>query len=136
VIFVDASAIVAVICGEDRSEDIAACLITKTDFITSPMAIYEAALAVARLTGSAIALAQSDVAELLSHALIMSVPIVPTDVDLALAAYSRFGKGRHAAKLNMGDCFAYAVAKSNDAAILFVGDDFIHTDLKSALDAN
>jgi ribonuclease VapC len=41
----------------------------------------------------------------------------------------RYGKGRHPARLNMGDCFAYACAKTNDARLLYKGDDFSHTDL-------
>ena len=47
----------------------------------------------------------------------------------AVEAYADFGKGRHLAALNMGDCFAYACAKTNDATLLYKGDDFSHTDL-------
>ena len=49
--------------------------------------------------------------------------------ELATAAYARFGKGRHPAGLNMGDCFAYACAKANDAKLLYKGEDFEKTDL-------
>ena len=48
---------------------------------------------------------------------------------IALDAYERYGKGRHPARLNMGDCFAYACAKTNNARLLYKGDDFAHTDL-------
>ena len=48
---------------------------------------------------------------------------------LAVEAFARFGKGRHRADLNMGDCFAYACAVLNDAALLYKGDDFAHTNL-------
>ena len=59
-----------------------------------------------------------------------------TAVDtLALDAYLRFGKGRHPAKLNLADCFAYALAKTLDAPLLYKGDDFPLTDVRSALDA-
>ena len=54
-------------------------------------------------------------------------------VSLALDAFMRFGKGNHAAKLNFGDCMAYALAKSLDAPLLFKGDDFAKTDVKAAL---
>ena len=52
---------------------------------------------------------------------------------LAMAAYLRFGRGYHPAKLNLGDCFAYALAKSLDAPLLYKGNDFALTDVKSAL---
>lgn len=56
--------------------------------------------------------------------------------DIAAEAFLRFGRGRgHAAKLNFGDCMAYALAKSLDAPLLFKGDDFALTDIRSALAA-
>lgn len=53
--------------------------------------------------------------------------------DAALAAYLRFGKGFHPARLNLGDCFAYALAKQLGAPLLYKGDDFALTDIRSAL---
>ncbi|MBA4748085.1 MAG: type II toxin-antitoxin system VapC family toxin [Sphingopyxis sp.] len=53
--------------------------------------------------------------------------------DAAAEAFLRFGKGRHPAKLNFGDCMAYALAKSLDAPLLYKGDDFARTDIRSAL---
>jgi ribonuclease VapC len=50
----------------------------------------------------------------------------------AIDAFDRFGKGRHPAGLNFGDCFAYALAKSLDAPLLFKGHDFGKTDVKVA----
>ena len=52
---------------------------------------------------------------------------------VALDAYLRFGKGFHAARLNLADCFAYALAKTLDAPLLYKGDDFARTDVRSAL---
>ena len=51
----------------------------------------------------------------------------------AIEAFEKFGKGRHSARLNLGDCFAYAFARVYEAKLLFKGDDFIHTDITSAL---
>ena len=51
----------------------------------------------------------------------------------AADAYLRYGKGRHPARLNLGDCFAYALAKELDAPLLYKGDDFSLTDIRSAL---
>ena len=53
---------------------------------------------------------------------------------VALDAYLQFGKGRHPARLNLADCFAYALAKTLDAPLLYKGDDFPLTDIRSALD--
>lgn len=57
------------------------------------------------------------------------VPIGAAETEEALDAHDRYGKGRHRARLNMGDCFAYACAKTNGAELLYKGDDFVHTDL-------
>lgn len=61
--------------------------------------------------------------------------IVPVTEERAKAvgqAYRRYGRGWHAASLNFGDCFAYALAKEHDCPLLFVGDDFARTDVKPA----
>jgi ribonuclease VapC len=62
--------------------------------------------------------------------------IVRADLPLgtdALDAYLRYGKGLHPARLNLADCFAYALAKTLDAPLLYKGDDFAKTDIRSAL---
>ena len=64
----------------------------------------------------------------------LSVRIAPIDnelADLAVSAFLRFGKGRHPAGLNFGDCFSYALAKKLDAQLLFKGNDFSRTDIKT-----
>ena len=61
---------------------------------------------------------------------------VRSDIDLgnaALRAYLQYGKGFHPARLNLGDCFAYALAKTLDAPLLYKGDDFAKTDIRSAI---
>lgn len=57
------------------------------------------------------------------------VSIGAKEAIIATAAYDRYGKGRHPARLNMSDCFAYACAKTHDARLLYKGDDFSKTDL-------
>jgi ribonuclease VapC len=57
------------------------------------------------------------------------VGIGERESEIAAEAYAQFGKGQHPAALNMGDCFAYACAKSNQAKLLYTGDDFAKTDL-------
>jgi ribonuclease VapC len=60
------------------------------------------------------------------------VGIGEREFELAAQAYAEFGKGRHRAALNMGDCFAYACARANRARLLFKGDDFSKTDIVPA----
>lgn len=60
------------------------------------------------------------------------VPVTEPQIHIARAAFARFGRGRHGAKLNFGDCFAYALAKERGEPLLFVGDDFSQTDIEIA----
>ncbi len=59
-------------------------------------------------------------------------PVTPRQAEIARQAYRDFGKGRHKAGLNLGDCFAYALAKEMDEPLLFKGRDFRHTDIEIA----
>ncbi|MGI5285786.1 type II toxin-antitoxin system VapC family toxin [Nonomuraea polychroma] len=60
-------------------------------------------------------------------------PVTPNQARIARRAYQTYGKGNHSkAKLNMGDCFAYALAKDLDQPLLFKGEDFPHTDITPA----
>jgi ribonuclease VapC len=61
------------------------------------------------------------------------VPFTAAHVQLAREGWRRFGKGRHPAGLNFGDCFAYALARARNQPLLFKGDDFARTDVKAAL---
>jgi ribonuclease VapC len=64
------------------------------------------------------------------------VAVTRTQADLAIDAFRRYGKGRHKAGLNIGDCFTYALAAAGDHPLLFKGNDFIHTDIRPALPAS
>lgn len=70
--------------------------------------------------------------DLLSRWKIETAPFDEVLSDLAFEAYRRFGKGRHPARLNMGDCAAYALAKARGWPLLFKGDDFTQTDVERA----
>ena len=63
---------------------------------------------------------------------IVQVAVGPSEGSAAISAFDRFGKGRHPAKLNMGDCFAYACAKNAGAKLLYKGNDFGFTDIEAA----
>ncbi|WP_342151011.1 type II toxin-antitoxin system VapC family toxin [Methylorubrum sp. SB2] len=128
--FVDASALIAIITAEPEGEALAERLDTVAALITSPVAVYEAALGIARKKQGGLEAAQADVAMLLDLARISVVPIGPEDADRALDAFERYGKGTgHPARLNMGDCFAYAVAQRHAVPLLYKGEDFALTDL-------
>jgi len=60
------------------------------------------------------------------------IPVSEEHAEYARSAYRRFGRGRHAAGLNFGDCFAYALARALDEPLLFVGDEFARTDVQAA----
>lgn len=134
-VFVDASAIVAILTGESEAVAFARRLEATRSAVTSPIAVYEAALAVARKTDGDLGAAQADVEDFLSRSGIASMRIEAADGPEALAAHQRFGKGRHPAGLNMGDCFAYACAKRLGIPLLYKGDDFAKTDIRSAMDS-
>lgn len=131
-IYVDASAIVALILKEEDADEIAAAFDSETPTFTSPLAIYEAVLAISRVRAAPLAVTKIEVQFLLRRLAIKIEPIDEAHADLALLAFDRFGKGRHSASLNMGDCFGYACASSQNARILFKGNDFNQTDLPSA----
>lgn len=63
---------------------------------------------------------------------IQTIPLDEGLADSAADAYRRFGRGRHAAGLNFGDCFAYALATREEVPLLFKGDDFAKTDVRAA----
>lgn len=75
----------------------------------------------------------NDLAAFLDRADIERVPVDTGQADIAVDAFRRFGRGRHAAALNIGDCFAYALAKATGEPLLFKGNDFSQTDITSAI---
>ena len=131
-IFVDASALCAILLDEDDAEVYATKLAAAKEPLTSPMAIFETVLAHARSLDGDVAAARRDVDRLIEAANISVVTIGAAEQQAALDAFDRFGKGRHPARLNMGDCFAYACAKTNSVPLLFKGDDFSQTDIAIA----
>ena len=135
--FVDASAIVAILTGEPEADAMLDAIDTASEPITSAVAIYEAVLAVSRKKQGQLLQARRDVAEFLHTAGLYVAPIAWAETEAALDAFARYGRGRgHPAKLNMGDCFVYAVTKIAGCRLLFKGDDFVHTDLRSAIAAH
>jgi len=130
--FLDASVIVAIVAREAD----AVALATRADIaehkFTSPVAVYEAVLGLARARGMPISAAEDAVDQYLTRANAQIIPITPEIGRAAIRAFDRYGRGRHPAQLNMGDCFAYACARALGMPLLFKGDDFSQTDIAVA----
>lgn len=132
--FVDASALVAILAQEPGYTAIGDRLHAAATRSTSGLAVFEAVMAIARFKRLTIAAAQAHVEEFLNAAAIGVVPIADAEAREALAAFARFGKGQgHPAQLNMGGCFAYACTRTRRTELLFVGNDFSRTDIVSAI---
>lgn len=130
--FVDASAAIAILGGEDDAEALAAKLERAEKVLISPLAIYETAVGLARKRECPVEEAEALVAIFVREIGATIVEIDNAVGQLAIGAFARFGKGRHKADLNMGDCFAYACAQAHGVTLLFKGNDFIHTDIAVA----
>ncbi len=128
-LFLDASALVAIIAGESDADILARRMANFTSFLTSPIARWEAVIALFRSHNFDWLSAQKNVDDLLALHDVAIVPIGELEGQYALGAYARYGRGQHPAKLNMGDCFAYACTRIYDATLLYKGDDFARTDL-------
>jgi ribonuclease VapC len=100
--------------------------------ITSPLAVWETVIAVARILGLTTRDAESAVEDYLKLMRITVVAVAAETCTLAIDAYDRYGKSRHPAALNFGDCFAYACARHEGVPLLYKGDDFPQTDIEAA----
>ena len=130
---VDASALIAIVRSEPDAPVFAQALAHSSATVISAATYVEAA-AVADSSGDAVASRRFDA--LMKSARIQIAAVTEVQAVLARAAYQDFGKGGgHPAKLNFGDCFAYALAKDRDEPLLFKGNDFTHTDVTPALPA-
>ncbi|MCE1178196.1 MAG: type II toxin-antitoxin system VapC family toxin [Micrococcales bacterium] len=125
---VDTSALIAIIEGEPGSEELLRLAATSTCRMSVASQLEAGIVADARSTSHG---ARLD--ELIEALEIELVPVSVRDAAVARHAYRRFGRGSgSAAALNYGDCFAYALSVTSGEPLLFVGDDFTHTDVASA----
>jgi ribonuclease VapC len=127
--FLDASAIIAILAQESEASALTTRLSGAAKVYVSPLSLYEAVLGLARKENFAVMDAQRVVAHFVGEVRAETIAIDDAIGSLAIAAFERFGKGRHPASLNLGDCFAYACAKQLDAPLLCKGDDFKRTDI-------
>jgi ribonuclease VapC len=128
--FVDASALVAIMTGEPDAEALTSRLNEAKAPITSPIAVFETIAALSRKRRGAFETLEFDLTEFLSASNIAVVPVSNETGWDAAEIHLRYGKrSGHPARLNMGDCFAYAMAKQHKVPLLYKGDDFALTDL-------
>ena len=127
--FVDASAIVAILRGEPRGAGLLEAIKAAPTRLTSPIAIWEAAVAMRRETSLTVDDARESVEDFLIYMRIETASLGSVDAVMALDAFARYGKKYHPARLNMGDCFAYACAKVHKVPLLYIGNDFALTDV-------
>ena len=128
---VDTSAVIAILRNEQDATSYAKAIADASIRRISAANYVETA---AVIDGSRDPVASRRFDDLLREARFVIEPVTESQARIAREAYRDFGRGSgHAARLNLGDCFAYALAKVLDEPLLFKGDDFIHTDVASAL---
>ncbi len=127
---VDASALLAVLLDEAEAPDFAAAICAIERPALSAVNYLEVAIRIDRRDSLLLAQKFDD---FLAFSGIEVVPVSLPQTRLARRAYAEFGKGRHRAGLNFGDCFAYALAKESGRPLLFKGEDFRHTDIRPAV---
>ena len=122
--FVDASALCSMIANEHDARLFADILETASVRATSPLAVWETAINVSRLLLIEHEAAQKHVEDFLALLNISILPVAPETTAISLEAYRKYGKRRHAANLNFGDCFAYACARHYRMPLLFKGNEW------------
>lgn len=127
---VDTSALIAILEHEEDEDAMVAAIESDSLLLISAGTLLECAIvALARRGEAGVDLLH----QLVSAAGIETVPVTSDLARIAYEGYVRYGKGRHVAGLNFGDCFAYALAKNTGQPLLFKGNDFAKTDLVAAL---
>lgn len=124
---IDTSAILAILFGEPEAESFIHAIASDQRRLVSAFTILETAAVLMSRKGSA-AVRELDL--LLHGARITVVSFDPDQARIARNAYETFGKGRHPAALNLGDCCSYALARSSGEALLFKGNDFSQSDIR------
>ena len=124
---IDTSALVAILFDEPERPAFRHAIVEAEECFLSATSLVECATLIERRRGS------RGSVELDLFIAKAGITVTPFDADqarLARLVYRRFGKGTHSARLNLGDCFSYALAKGLDQPLLFKGQDFPHTDVQ------
>ena len=126
---IDTSALVSILDQESEAERLAHAIATASERMLSAANLVETGIVMQIRRGDE---AVRDLDLLLAKLKIEIIAVSAKQANLARKAFQRFGRGRHPARLNFGDCFAYALAKDSGAPLLFKGEDFAQTDIAVA----
>lgn len=127
---IDTSALIAILLGEPEAELLSRAIADDTERLISVFTALETGIVIEARKGEA---GSRELDLLLKNAHIKIVPMDAEQLKLARLAWRNYGKGRHPAGLNIGDCCSYALAKHCGEPLLFKGDDFSKTDIPSVL---
>jgi ribonuclease VapC len=130
---IDTSALVAILSDEPERRRLIDAIASAAVRLISAATVLEAGIVIEARRGEH---AGRELDLFLHRAKCEVVSVDADQVEIARAAYRRFGKGRDAAALNFGDCFSYALAKARGESLLFKGEDFARTDINSALESH
>lgn len=128
---VDSSAILAVLFDEEEASTFLSQLAGPQRHFMSAVNWLEASIVCEARKGEA---ATPFLLQLLSECSVQIIPFDASQAAIALDTWRRYGKGRHPASLNMGDCAAYALARTLNDTLLYKGDDFSKTDIASLIE--
>ena len=127
---VDTSALIALLRMEPESARLAVAIESDATRLISAATVVEAGLVIEARYGP---VGGRELDLLIAKAGLSIEAVTPEQAEVARGAWRRFGKGRHSAGLNFGDCFSYALAKVTGEPLLFKGDDFTHTDITATV---
>jgi len=128
-VIVDSSAVVAILGLERDARELAEAVEEASEVRMSAVSYVEVAIVLDSRRNPALSRRLDD---FVRETQIVLEPVTVEQAKLAREAYRDYGKGRHRAGLNFGDCFAYALAKDKREPLLFKGDDFRRTDVEAA----
>ena len=126
-IVVDSSALIAIVLEEPEADECRRALATNETVVMSAATFIEASIVAA---GRGVAHRMNWLIELIAPEI---APVTESTATRTIEAHRRWGRGNHPARLNFGDCFAYELAMARNCPLLFVGRDFIHTDVLRAI---
>ncbi len=123
---IDSSAFIAILLGEPEAAGMVALIAKAPKRLTSAFTILETGIVIEARKGE---IGYREFSLLLHKAKIETVSLTAEHTEIALSAWRKYGKGRHPAKLNIGDCCSYALARYSGEELLFKGNDFSQTDV-------
>jgi ribonuclease VapC len=128
---VDSSAVIAILRGEPEAEAIAEAMEKAESLHMSAGTLFEASIVADRFRDPKLSARFDEIVEIPKMVI---EPVTVAQARIARLVYRDYGKGSgHPANLNFGDCLSYALARDKREPLLYRGEDFVHTDLRSAL---